>query len=248
MPSGHLVTPDPTLAGTASTAPLWMTDSPKEDAVDLWRRLVAVYPQTGLWPLMLEPLAADDGNRPWDDGELVPGDVAAVDALDPAKILADDWARVSSTVGDEAAAPLLEPYGNTFPGLAEAETSCERELADAVSGITGTLRLGLVAVRRPADAITRIGWLGPANYEDDISAYSAVLRSWEDRFGAYLVDVGFDSLILGVERPPRTTANRDHLAAEIAALDPDLVTQGAGSVTNLSSWINNSKLWNLWWD
>jgi hypothetical protein len=36
-----------------------------------------------------------------------------------------------------------------------------------------------------------IGWDGAANHWEDALVIAAVLRSWEDRFGARLLRVGF---------------------------------------------------------
>jgi Domain of unknown function (DUF4253) len=42
----------------------------------------------------------------------------------------------------------------------------------------------------------------------------SVLRSWEDRFAACLIDVGSAEIRLLVERPPRTLAAAQRIAAE----------------------------------
>jgi hypothetical protein len=49
--------------------------------------------------------------------------------------------------------------------------------------------------------------------------HAAVLRSWEDRFGARLLQVGFDEIWLLAERPPRTLQTAEHVAAEHYALN-----------------------------
>ncbi len=46
----------------------------------------------------------------------------------------------------------------------------------------------------------------------------AVLGSWEDRFGAPLIDVGFAGPRLLVERPPRALEAAQRIAAEHRAL------------------------------
>ena len=239
--------PDPQYAGEGAgsdVASLWMTDKPVAEVSGLWKKLAAVYPQTGLWPLVLEPLAADNQDRPWTNGELVPGDVSAVDGVDPAEVLSTGWEQLVSLAGGD---PALKPFGTKFAGLAGAEQRCVGDIGEVVQQIDGPFRLGLVAVRRPADALTRIGWLGPANYEQDIATYSAVLRSWEDRFGAYVVDIGFDTLTIAAERPPERGSDRNLLAAEMTALDPDLVLQGVDSVGALAPQAG-STTWKFWWD
>ena len=58
--------------------------------------------------------------------------------------------------------------------------------------------LGLVPAGRPADVPAAAGWFGMCNSWDDVVAMSAVLRSWEDRFGAVLVLMGRATLELAV--------------------------------------------------
>jgi Domain of unknown function (DUF4253) len=70
-----------------------------------------------------------------------------------------------------------------------------------VASLPQPLRLGLVAARRPADVLAVVGWTGAMNYHATSAPLACVLRSWEDRFGARLVRLGFDTMDLLVERP-----------------------------------------------
>jgi len=56
-----------------------------------------------------------------------------------------------------------------------------------------------------------------------------MLRSWEDRFGARLIDVGFADLRLLVERPPRTLEAAQRLAAE-QWRSPTTASTGQGNI------------------
>src|SRR5215468_3605106 len=49
---------------------------------------------------------------------------------------------------------------------------------------TPAARIGLVAADRPADVLAVIGWGGLDNRAESLLPLTAVLRSWEDRFGA----------------------------------------------------------------
>ena len=75
-------------------------------------------------------------------------------------------------------------------------------------------RLGLVQTERPADIPALLGWTGMIKCTDQVAELSAVLRSWEDRFGATLVVLGFDTLELSVSAPPRNQARALTVAAE----------------------------------
>jgi hypothetical protein len=108
-------------------------------------------------------------------------------------------------------------------------------------------RLGLVPATRPADVLAAVGWQGPANSSTDLGPLTAVLRSWEDRFDAVVVGVGFDTLTLAVGRPPAGRADALAVAAEHWAVCSDL-SQGLGSVAAQAKAIQGSWLWTFWWD
>jgi hypothetical protein len=231
-----------------STAVIWITERPASDVGTLWIRLAAEFPTTGLWPLVLESLD-DDDRRPWLIGELGPSASSDPSKYTAAPVLADWWSRGFPEEGEEKEAfvPLL-PFGRAFPGLAAPSESPREDNAVQLVAQRLTGRLGLVAVSRPADTLSTIGWLGPGNYFPDLAPLSAVMRSWEDRFGAYLVGVGFDTVTLAVERPPRSVEASTAVAAEHFAACPDNINQGAGSIANYARAINKQRAWTFWWD
>jgi hypothetical protein len=77
---------------------------------------------------------------------------------------------------------------------------------------------------------------------------SAVLRSWEDRWIARVVEIGFDTLTLtvGISPPDRETALA--LAVEHFAFCPDNIWQGAGTVVAYAETLRQSRIWTFWWD
>jgi hypothetical protein len=80
---------------------------------------------------------------------------------------------------------------------------------------TPTSRIGLVSAGRPADVLPLIGWGGLAGRGESLLPLTAVLRSWEDRFGARLIDVGYAGLRLLAERPPRTDPAPFRVSADV---------------------------------
>jgi hypothetical protein len=110
-------------------------------------------------------------------------------------------------------------------------------------------RLGLVPVGRGADVPAAIGWSGAINHLPDAGVLSAVLRSWEDRFGARLLALETDRLHLSVAAPPRTTAEALAVAAEHFALCPDTVWQGYGTLRGYAEeGLLGTPHWTFWWD
>ena len=83
---------------------------------------------------------------------------------------------------------------------------------------------------------------------------SAVLRSWEDRFGARLLQIGPRAKIrLLVSRPPRTKDAALAMAAELWAFgDRTWVTypseEQVDSVADIASLIIDQPIWGFWWD
>ena len=83
---------------------------------------------------------------------------------------------------------------------------------------------------------------------------SAVLRSWEDRFGARLLQFGPRAKIrLLVSRPPRTKDAALAVAAELWAFgDRTWVThpseEQVDSVADIASLIIDQPIWGFWWD
>ncbi|WP_373315632.1 DUF4253 domain-containing protein [Planotetraspora phitsanulokensis] len=73
------------------------------------------------------------------------------------------------------------------------------------------------------------GWDGLANYIDDTGKIAAVVRTWEDRYGARVVELSRSELLLSVAAPPTALDEAPHGAAEHFALCPDLERSGRWS-------------------
>ena len=67
-------------------------------------------------------------------------------------------------------------------------------------------RLGLAEVADPSEVPALLGW-GPGGA-------TAVLQSWQARYGATLVVLGTQTMVLSVARPPTTMAQAERVAAE----------------------------------
>lgn len=75
-----------------------------------------------------------------------------------------------------------------------------------------------------------------------------MLRSWEDRYGAVVVGLGFDSLSMVARRPPQSAAEAAALAAEHFAVCPDQVWQGTDTVEDYAARLRGQPTWAFWWD
>jgi len=106
-----------------------------------------------------------------------------VDGLDPAQVLASRWAdSIDPDDDDPEQLEMVAPFTLRFPGLAlrQNDTLSPDERTAALAARPAA-RIGLIPASRPADVLALTGFNGtPAEM-------TAVLRSWEDRFGAALL-------------------------------------------------------------
>ncbi|MCX4962812.1 DUF4253 domain-containing protein [Streptomyces virginiae] len=205
--------------------------------------------------------------RWWQDREFSPERMSDPDDHHVEPVLREFWSRVVPDPEEgegEDGEQLIAPFGRDWPGLAEDGPEGSKgsvgsddpdalacELADALiaSGFLPSPRLALVPAGRGADVLTAAGWCGPTNFENDTALISTVLRSWEDRFGARVVALGFDELHVSAAAPPRTTAHALPVAAEHFAFSPDNIWQGSGSIRAYADEaVTGSNHWGFWWD
>jgi hypothetical protein len=256
VPPGRLVTPE----GSEGPA-YWLSDGPSRPGD--WARLRARHASRGLWPLLLHGLDGEP-DRPWAAGEVSPGDRPPGD-LDADTLLASWWEGHLPIEADGSPADdeesELAPFGASWPGLAPAVASRVPNDA-AVASIADQYaenlrseylgndqtRLGLVAAERGSDALWGTGWDGPCNYFGT-AGLSVVVRSWEARFGATVVGIGFATLELSVAAPPLTIDEALPVAAEHFAACPDNILQGrADSFHEYADLLVGENSWTFWWD
>ncbi len=248
LPAGALV--DTTDEGPWHEPLLWRAD---ERAVPGgWTALEPARP-TGLLPVVLD---VGDGHGEPDRWELMPGEMSYPGDHDAEEVLAEFWEEYA---GDAEAWPGLAGPGPQHHARDQEQDQDQdpdavaTRVADSLLADGGPLKaphLALVPARRSADIPTAIGWTGPANNEGDTARLSAVLRSWEDRFGIRVVALGFDHLLVSVAAPPATLAEAEALAAEHVAFCP--ATIGPDGDPTLRAYAEHRILaqptWHFWWD
>ncbi|MET8732331.1 DUF4253 domain-containing protein [Streptomyces parvus] len=260
LPPGSLV--DATLDGPWHEPLLWYADGPATPRD--WPDLRESGRRLGLLPLLVTGGRRDQWPEDWDlcpDGTSYPGD------HDAEEVLAGYWADdADDELGDGTAADGSDEdtprSGSSWPGLAPVPDREAPEDPDtAAAGLAGVIaadadewlggaRIALVPARRSADIPAAIGWSGPMNHENDVARLCAVLRSWEDRYDARVVVLGFDTMIVSVGRPPATIEEARALAAEHYAFCPDNIDQSPPY--DLDAYaekaVLNQEAWSFWWD
>jgi uncharacterized protein DUF4253 len=212
----------------------------------LYGRLLADAPRSGRCPVLLSEYALPGLRDGWDPVSAV-ADVARRDA---AAVLADRWPG-SCLSGST----WLDPFGGVFPGLAPPFADAADLQPDAVAGTAvrmaaepGYMLLGLAPVSRPADVPAAAGWTGTCNSWDDVTEVSAVLRSWEDRFGAVLVRMFPSTLELAVAAPPWTDGDCERVAAEHFAFTCDDDGSEPKTLQQHARVLRGARRWSFWWD
>jgi hypothetical protein len=77
---------------------------------------------------------------------------------------------------------------------------------------------------------------------------AAVLRSWEERYGARLLQAGFAWIRLLADRPPRSVELAQRLAAEHYAFCDECGGRGLTEVSTITASLMESPIWTFWWD
>ncbi|MFJ5834920.1 DUF4253 domain-containing protein [Streptomyces sp. NPDC093089] len=213
----------------------------------MWRELLAARESTGFHPL-LSPLSP---------AELVAGEPAEPDVFDDRAVTAP-----REIVAEITAAALEDclSYAEDEAGEEEWRADFDAELlAEQISPVAETAR---VTDFRPGWLClveTRDGWAvpgilpgypyapawshGPEGRPMLDSDHAAFLHTWHDRFGAELMYVADQVLILDVASPPQESPAVAETAIEQYAYCPD------GNDT--ASWANRwtrSRTWKFLWD
>jgi hypothetical protein len=249
--------------GTRAPEPwggFWCSEDPSEETFAFASHLARAFPETGLWPLLWDSQYESPADY-WSGG----GDVDPVDEVDAATVLAEGWHRYPPRP------EWVEPIGVEFPGLAEPTlapggafdpfSAIHRHRGAFPDAIAGTLepRLLLVSCNRPADAIAAMGYVPN---EIAVEQAAAVLRSWEERFGAVTTSF-FGTVELAVAAPPRSFEHALRVAAEHYAFAPHETAGRPGALREFALWLTDEaaslrswrssatvspNVWTLGWD
>ena len=212
---------------------------------------MAVHPDTGLWPLLLTGLYSDP-NRPWHTGELEPVALPGTDAASADRVLARLWnSAFGGTPEDFDWGGRRAVSGRAVARPGGRPDACRRPGRRGRRAGTGARRR-----RRPDDragpgrpggaALAACGWLGAVNHAS-VADIAVIVGSWEERFGARLVGVGFDTLDLSVAAPPTTPPAALSVAAEHYAFCPDNIG-GAEQLDEYAAALVGCRHWGFWWD
>jgi hypothetical protein len=191
--------------------------------------------------------------RPWDNGGFDdPKDIAGLGDIDSASFQAASWEHQAPSEEDLAEddewRQMIAPFSSRFPGLAPAEDQSlpVNEIDQALRRLRPA-RIGLTVAGRPADVLPLIGWSGTTNWATSVLQVASVLRSWEERFGARLLRIGFAQISLLATRPPRNLESARLLAAEHYAFCNECGGLGLNDISSVTKYLMASPVWTFWW-
>lgn len=247
--------PPPDYRARYEQSAAWVTSAPMADAGDAWLALSAVHLETGLVPVLLSDAGVMEGVCGQAFGFNGPEDTGLIGAMDPRSVLAAQWDLEEEEYRDPDLIGLRAPFRGAFPGLAPAQQ--ERLPAAALRAAVIAEQpayLGLVAASRAADIPAAVGWTGfgsdqPGSPQARSLEISAVLRSWEARFGARPLRIGCDTIMrVLVERPPATMEAAIQVAAEHLAFASEYGGRAGWPVSEYAAELAGQPAWHFWWD
>jgi hypothetical protein len=233
-----------------------MSDEPVVAPGRLWTRYQAQQHETGWLPLLMAwPCATGAGHGP-----------AEVGAVDVEWSLRESWssyqrARPPHPAFEEGWPPDVAPPADPgppytcWPGLAAPADPHPGPSPDAVArAAVGQLlhyfttrfiaHIALVRADRTADVPALAGW------EADAPALelSALLRTWEDRFGARVIGFEGSSVFVSVASPPLTSQHAAHVALEHILTGASNLNDGTLPFPDYAEALRGERLWSFWWD
>jgi hypothetical protein len=269
LPPGRLVTPDPGFSPDWSGGPVcWASQQPLPDAPQQWARLQEIQDHTGLRPILFWP---NDAREPChlDEIDALEAETIllrewhALERLrqqglyDPAYhqwVAAQTPEDVEVDIPYDPGPPFAAWPGPAPPGTAGrdpevvAREVVGRNLLPRMLTFAQTdVYLGLVPAARSADIPALIGWDGPANALW-VAELSAVLRSWEQRFGARVVAL-LHALYVSVAAPPLRWDHAEHLTLEhLLVCSDNMQNMVVPTFPSYVDRILGADLWSFWWD
>ncbi|WP_225848210.1 DUF4253 domain-containing protein [Streptomyces sp. HPF1205] len=244
------------------SAGIWISDDLPEDIEGLWSLLLDQQEVTGLFPLLCWP------------GTPARSYLAEADAIRLEPVLAAAFAEYrrrrlplwSGAVpaaedvpeGVEAWPRDPGPPFEDWPGLAPPVAVAADSLtpAQAAGRTVGRLvatgwhefkdcRLALVPARRSADLPALLEWSSQA----PVPLVCALLRSWEERFGAQVVSACGNSLHVSVARPPQSLQDAELLACEhVLSTAHSIVDDPPTTFPDYATGLVGRSDWWFWWD
>ncbi|WP_225805130.1 DUF4253 domain-containing protein [Streptomyces sp. NK15101] len=240
---------------------IWVSDAFPRGVEELWPRLLDERGTHGPVPLLCRPDAAGRPLSPDHVAAVRLDEVPAADFAEYRRERLPYWSDPTPPPTPEGIEPWPHDPGPPYeewPGLAPGmptaswdptpEEAASRLATGIIergsSGLDGC-RLVLVPARRGSDALALTGW----SAEAPLPLLCALLRSWEDRFGARLVAAFHSELHVSVARPPVEAEHATLLALEhVLSTADNIVDDPPTPFSEYAADLVGRTSWSFWWD
>lgn len=223
-------------------------------AVAAWEALRDAAPQTGCWPLINGNVEDPDFQQEMQDvgtEHTVEGAIRYAGTIDPAEWLEKQKEELSGEFDDD-------PEGRahfdgvvskrlTWPKRPPKPTAWHASLLSFKRGWFNQVAISLVPT---SAACETPAWMrfGGWNACPEPGVHVAMMRYWQERYGAEPVCMTFDILEFRISRPPMTPEAARALALEQYVYCSDIVDQGVETVDALAMTLWQAPTWYFWWD
>ncbi|MHB9847668.1 DUF4253 domain-containing protein [Streptomyces krungchingensis] len=237
---------------------VWVSDEFPHDIEHLWSRLLGEHEATGLVPLLWPGALGSPLELEQVDSDSLE-DVLAADFAEYRRSRLPFWTNPTPVPVPEGIEPWPHDPGPPFeqwPGLAPTlpvmptdptpEEASVRTLARLIDvARRDRCRLVLVPAARSSDAVASIG----LDTEAPLPLVCALLRSWEDRYGARVVGVFGRELHVSVARPPVEASQTELLALEhVLSTANNIVDDPPTPFPEYAASLTGRTHWSFWWD
>jgi hypothetical protein len=223
-------------------------------ALGTWQRLRDLVPISGHWPVLL----GDD-----DDLEMIRDNWEepqrpAAEVLREAEVLAQDpnprawfYRQIRAERDEPLTAADLAPEADDWPigsWPRNARGNDDFSIPDDFGGDPKPrVYIALVPTQTSWHVPVLLNF-GNFNSCPAPAEHAAMLKHWNEKYGAEVVSMTHDVIETRVARPPKTRAAALALAKQQYAYCSDIVSQGVETLSRLAACLLNGRAWYFWWD
>lgn len=222
-------------------------------AVRAWEALSNAAPQTGRWPLINGEVEDRDFQQEMqeDNEHTVEGGIRHAGTIKPTEWLRERREDVAGEFYDdpETQAHFHDVLNQRqrWPEQPPRNPNWHASILSFKPGWFNKVAISLVPTGAACETPV---WMrfGGWNGSPEPGVHAAMMRYWQERYGAKPVCMKFDILEFKVDRPPATPEEARALALDQYLYCSDIVDQGVGTVDALAVTLWQAPTWFFWWD
>lgn len=249
---------------TSSVETYYAMSAPGTQVIQLWRQLRTLVSHTSLWPVLIggdNELAALREYVSSQEFGTTKEILDAAARLDPYLWLEERHEELIDEIL-EFGGPLFSPSADESLGDREDFRAMPRGPWPEQASPSGEFLIPLHPVtKEPLQKVnvvlvpTVVCWHVPAylryggwNECPSREVQVAMMKLWQDHYGAEVVGIAGDVVEMQVERPPSTKLDALRLAKQQYLYCQDIVDQGTRTLESLAAVLLDGTSWFFWWD